>query len=126
MVRNPYRLLTRMPWTVKNISPKMLNPYLASIGRCELALGMGAPIGQYVGQKLATLSSRHVTTDLEYVAKQQNYRPRRAHLVPSSDDARNSYAEAWNISPDLQKVLENVEISMHVDVPFLEERPYDQ
>lgn len=127
MVRNPYRLLTRMPWTVKDLSPRQLKPYLASIGRCELALGMGAPIGQYIGQKLAALSDKHILTDLEWVAKQQNYKPRRAHLVPPTAKVRDSYAAAWGISPDQQRVLEGVHVELlTVDVLPIEERPYDQ
>lgn len=126
MVRNPYRLITRMPWTVKNLGKQQRLAYLASIGRCEVALGMGAPIGQYLGLQLSKLSGRHITTDLEWVAKQQNFRPRRAHLVEPTLRARESYAEAWGVSIDLQKVIEASTIALTVDVPCIEERPFDQ
>lgn len=126
MVRNPYRLLTRTPWTVKNIPQSKVLPYLASIGRCELALGMGAPIGQYIGQQLASLSNKHIETELEWVARQQNYRPRRAHLVPPSSEARSSYTDAWGISADLQMEIENCTIVLSAEVEHVEERPFSQ
>ncbi|UHR49843.1 MAG: RNA-dependent RNA polymerase [Fushun naranga aenescens tombus-like virus 1] len=127
MVRNPYRLLLRTPWTVKQLTQRQLLPYMASVGRCELALGMGAPIGQYLGEKLAQLSHRHVITDLEYVAKQQHYRPLRAHLVPPSDAARESYYQAWNINPDQQREIEGSDICYPGTLSYyLEERPFVQ
>lgn len=126
MVRNPYRMILRLPWTTKVLSTKGVKPYLASVGRCELALGMGAPIGQYFGHKLSELSSRHVTTSLEWVAKQQLFRPRRAHLVPPTHSARESYYEAWGISPEDQIKIETSGISMEVDLAVShEERPFD-
>lgn len=126
MVRNPLRMLTRTPWTVKQLSPKRKVDYMASIGRCELALGMGAPIGQYIGAKLAQLSNKHVVTDLEWVAKQQFLRPRRAMLLTPTLRARESYALAWGISPHDQCEIEKAEISLDVEVPFFEERPFVQ
>jgi len=128
MVRNPYRLLLRMGWTTKVVAARKIKPYLASIGRCELALGMGAPIGQYIGHKLSLLSDKHIDTDLEWVAKQQQYRPRRAKLVEPTLRARSSYAEAWGISIEQQLEIEATGISLDVDVSALnvEERPYDQ
>lgn len=126
MVRNPYRLLTRIPWTVKNLSPSKELPYLASVGRCEMALGMGAPIGQYIGYKLSCLSKQHIETDLEWVARQQNYRPRRAYLLPPSSRARSSYADAWGLTADQQVEIENVSILPCADFGHVEERPFSQ
>jgi len=126
MTRNPYRVLTRMPWTTLNIGPKKLPKHLASIGRCEMAMGMGAPIGQYIGHQLSQLSNKHIKTDLEYVARQQMYRPLRARLVPPSDDARASYEEAWGLSPDFQRYLETATINFNISLLPIEETPFLQ
>lgn len=124
MIRNPYRMITRTPWTVKTLPKRRVNEYLASIGRCEMALGMGAPIGQYIGHKLSLLSKRHVVTHLEYVAKQQNYRPSRAYLKPPNRDARQSYFEAWGITIEQQLAIEASDIMFNVDIESIEERPF--
>jgi hypothetical protein len=126
MTRNPYRVLTRMPWTTLNLGPKKLPKHLASIGRCEMAMGMGAPIGQYIGYQLSLLSDRHINTDLEYVAKLQMYRPTRAHLVSPSEDARYSYEEAWGLSPDFQRYLESATINFDISLLPIEETPFLQ
>lgn len=125
MVRNPLRTLLRTPWTTKQLTKKNTPHYLASIGRCELALGMGAPIGQYLGYKLSQLSSRHIVTDLEYVAKQQQYRPLRAKLVPPSSEARISYFEAWGITPGQQIAIEKCDVLLGGSMSYyFEEKPF--
>lgn len=125
MVRNPLRLILRTPWTTKQLTTRNIPHYLSSVGRCELALGMGAPIGQYLGYKLAQLSNRHINTDLEYVARQQLYRPLRAKLVPPSDRARTSYFEAWGISPEQQVLIESGDIVLGGNQSYyFEEQPF--
>ncbi len=127
MIRNPIRTLVRTPWTVKReMGEKKTLAYLASIGRCEMALGRGAPIGQYLGEKLASLSSRHIRTDLEWLAKQEFVRPLKASVVHPDDRARTSYALAWGISPDQQVEIEQCTLRLQVDVGFHEERPFEQ
>lgn len=125
-VRNPYRLLVRTPWTVKERWAKRRNDYLASIGRCEMALGMGLPIGQYLGSTLAALSSRHVTTDLEYVARRQYVKPLKAKVVPPTAECRASYEEAWGVSPDMQERIEKLTIRLPVLDYEVEETPFLQ
>lgn len=125
-VRNPYRLLVRTPWTVKERWALKRDIYLASIGRCEMALGMGLPIGQYLGQTLAALSSRHVVTDLEYVARRQYVKPLKAVVVQPTAECRASYEDAWGIAPEMQMRIESLAIRLPLLDYTVEETPFLQ
>lgn len=123
-VRNPLRLLSRLPWTVREEWARKPKVYLASVGRCELALGMGLPVGQYIGGLLAGLSDKHILTPLEYVAKLQAMRPRNAFIVHPSDECRMSYEKAWGLSPDEQRSLEAMNITECTEDAVEEEFPF--
>lgn len=126
MVRNPYRTITRMPWTTKEISSKNVNTYLASIGDCEVALGLGLPIGQFIGDKLRGLTTKRTLVDLHYVANREFVRPHRARVVAPTQECRLSYFDAWDISPEQQVVLETQELlfDFELDESTFEERPF--
>jgi hypothetical protein len=125
MVRNPYRTLMRTPWTVKSFSVKQQPIYLASIGDCEVALGLGLPIGQYVGDKLRSFSEKRMVTDLHYVANKEYVRPRRAQVIQPTYECRLSYQEAWGISPDEQIEIETCTLSRKVSLEVdFEEFPF--
>jgi hypothetical protein len=130
LVRNPYRMLARMPWTVKDnkqLGPKYVAKYLASIGRCEVALGMGLPIGQFIGQQLARLSNKSTRVDLQYVANREYVKPRNATFVPPSNMARESYAAAWGIPVEQQLEIERWEVNLDIKpVDVNEEHPFIQ
>lgn len=106
MVRNPNRLLSRLPWIVYNLHPNCHDRYLKSVGMCEMALGIGLPIGQYIGDKLRVRSrKRYMITDLHYVAIRENVKPTKVKLVQPTIEARESYARAWDISvPDQLRI----------------------
>lgn len=107
MVRNPARMLARTPWTVRNLTPKQVPKYLASIGDCALALGLGLPIEQYVGHKLSKLSTKRMRTELTYAANREFIKPGKAKLTPPNPECRQSYARAWGISVEQQLHIES-------------------
>jgi hypothetical protein len=125
-VRNPLRLMSRTPWTTREQWSKKREVYLASIGRCELALGMGMPIGQYLGSRLSELSEKSMRTQLDYVAMREFVRPRKAHVIPPSLECRLSYEAAWGISPTEQIYLENLSIHVPSEEVYAEEFPCSQ
>lgn len=124
-VRNPLRILARSQWTVKEQWARKPKVYLASIGRCEIALGMGYPVGQYLGSKLAAFSNKHIITDLEYCANRQFMRPRAAHVVPPTDECRASYELAWGLTPDEQLTIESLTL-LPPSESIAEEYPFRQ
>lgn len=98
MVRNPARMLNRLPWYVGKIHPKHRVNYLYSVGLCELALGMGLPVGQFIGHKLSQLDGKYIITPTHYSANQMAYKPGRARLIEPSRAVRESYELAWGVS----------------------------
>lgn len=125
-VRNPLRIMSRTPWTVREHWSKRREDYLASIGRCEMALGMGLPVGQYLGNKLASLSRKTITTQLDYVAKREFVKPHKARLVEPTWECRLSYEEAWGLSPYEQLTLEATPILLETTDIEEEEYPLRQ
>lgn len=122
-VRNPVRLMSRTPWTTREQWSKKREVYLASIGRCEIALGMGMPVGQYLGEKLSALSTKSMQTQLDYVARREYVRPGKARVVPPSLECRLSYEAAWGLSPPEQMYLENLSIHLPFEEVYAEEYP---
>lgn len=111
MVRNPARLLARLPWIVYNLPPSCWDRYLKSVGMCEMALGVGLPIGQYIGQTLSKLSNKkYMITDLHYVATREFQRPTSVRVITPTQVARESYEEAWGLDQATQLLYESATI----------------
>lgn len=111
MVRNPVRMLERIQWGVGKFNKRYVNNYLTSVGHCCMSIGMGLPVEQYIGSKLANLGGKIVRTPLTYCANRMPMRPGRAYIVEPSMNVRLSYELAWGISPREQLILENSCIS---------------
>ncbi len=131
MIRNPLRVLARLPWIVKKQPPARDLQWLKSIGMCELSLGCGLPVMQAIAEKLIALSpKKYVVTPLHYLAKGEVMKPWKVKSYPVSAEARISYAEAWDISPEKQLEYENIcftEVSSHPMIKFIEwggDRPF--
>lgn len=125
-VRNPLRILLRTPWTVRTDWLRKREVYLASVGRCEIALGMGLPVGQYLGAKLACLSHRHMETQLDYVAKRQYVKPNKARVIEPTMECRLSYERAWDLSIEQQLYIEKLAIRLPTVDVDVEEFPFIQ
>lgn len=126
MVRNPARLLARLPWAVQQVTPQCRGKYLRSVGLCEIALGVGLPIAQHIGEKLSKLGKGYMVTGNHYMASKEYIRPTRARLIEPTMEARMSYARAWGISVEEQLRIEAVEIELPElgDLRTFDEVPY--
>lgn len=98
LVRNPFRLMARLPWAIRTITPKIKGKYLRSIGLCEMSLGVGLPIGQFIGDTLSKMGSGYMITGNHYRAKLEYMKPERVQLIPPSPLARMEYQMTWGIS----------------------------
>lgn len=108
-VRNPRRTLARMPWLTRRNNLMCLNRYMKSLGMCEVALSLGIPVTQALGEKLMQSGSgKYLQTELHYQAKQEYIKPWNVKPVPIRDITRESYYLAWDITPDEQRSLEAV------------------
>jgi len=131
MVRNPLRVLARLPWIVKKQPPARDLQWLKSVGMCELSLNCGLPVMQAIAEKLIALSpKKYVVTPLHHLAKGEVMKPWKVKACPITLEARISYAEAWGISVEQQREYENVQfvpVESHPMITFMDwggERPY--
>jgi len=109
MVRDPFRVLARLPWVVKRNHLPIIPRYVKSVGMCELALNMGIPVLQSVACALIEFGSgAYVKTDRHYLAKLSKIKPWHARAVPISQVTRESFERAWGISVEEQLELETV------------------
>lgn len=124
MVRNPTRMLSRTPWVVGDKHPRYVKNFLTSLGMCMLSLGMGLPVEQFVGYKLAQLGGKYIESPLHYSANKMFMRPKRARVIVPSMDTRLSYERAWGIPIGEQLAMENMGVTLGVDLgPYLD---YDE
>jgi len=111
MVRDPQRVLARIPWIVKKQPVSRDAQWLKSVGMCELALNMGLPVMQAVAERLIELSpKKYIATPLHYTASNEYIKPWRAEPRPITAEARASYERAWGISPQEQHEYEKLAI----------------
>jgi hypothetical protein len=124
MVRNPTRMLSRTPWVVGDKHPKYVNNFLTSLGMCMLSLGMGLPVEQFIGDKLARLGGKYIDTPLHYSANKMFMRPKHARVIIPTTLTRLSYERAWGIPVGEQLKLEASEIVLDKALePYLD---YDE
>lgn len=118
MVRDPMRVLARLPWVVKRNHLPIIPRYVKSVGMCELALNMGIPVLQAVASALIEFGSgSYIKTDRHYLAKLSKVKPWHARSVEVRQVTRESFARAWGISVEEQLELEKVTLSKpEVDV----------
>jgi hypothetical protein len=124
MVRNPRRVLSRTPWVVKRNHLNVVGRYLKSLGLCELALSAGMPVTQSLALKLiARGSGAYMITELHHQAMREYIQPTHAKARQISEECRESYARAWNISIGEQLELEAGEL---VNPTSLVETTYEE
>jgi hypothetical protein len=116
LVRNPNRLLARLPWIVGPIHGR--NPWdiMASAAQCEISLGYGLPIGQYIGHNVHEYSRNmggkfKLNCVMEYRHKQERMKPGKLEPVECAPGVRASYERAWGISISQQYIIENAKIA---------------
>lgn len=109
MVRDPRRVIARLPWVVKRSHLPIINRYIKSVGMCELALNIGIPVMQPLAAALIKFGSgEYIKTDRHYLAKLSKIKPWHAREVPIRQVTRESFAKAWDIPIEEQLELEKV------------------
>lgn len=109
LVRNPWRVLARLPWVVKRNHLPIIPRYVKSVGMCELAMNTGIPVIQTVATAMIEFGSgSYIKTDRHYLAKLSKIKPWHARAVPIRQITRESFAKAWDVSVEEQLKLESV------------------
>lgn len=130
MVRNPERVLARLPWIVRPLPQNCHDRYKRSIGMCELAMSSGLPVMQSIAERLIECSTkRYMITDYHLRAVAEGLDPCKARSRPVTAEARQSFERAWGVSVDQQLAWERMQLTMPViDLSAYEavggERPY--
>nr|WKV34341.1 MAG: RNA-dependent RNA polymerase [Riboviria sp.] len=115
MARSPDRILRRAGWSTKRFGKKRVADYLFSLGMGECAINYGLPIGYALGTKLKQTAIEASNRPVKMLPinrkKYISYTRQKYWQSPEpavvDDIARNSYAEAWGITPDDQIEIEN-------------------
>lgn len=126
LVRNPWRMLARIQWAIQAPSARQRTKYLRSVGLCEMALGVGLPIGQYIGSTLSKMGTGYMVTSNHHRAMQENIRPSNVRLITPSLTARMEYQDTWGISIAEQLRIESTGICLPTTEALygFDEEPY--
>lgn len=130
LVRNPARMLARLPWLVGPINGRSPWNIVASAAQCEISLGYGLPIGQYVGHNVFLYASskggRYKSNCVaDWRHKMERMKAGNLKPVECAPGVRASYERAWGIPIPHQYIIEHAIISP----PFEEEwdhTPFDR
>nr|BBN50999.1 hypothetical protein 3 [Korle-bu Aedes virus] len=123
MVRNPHRLMARLPWVVGPRETDAIDDIIYSTGLCEISLGVGLPVAQYLGRALAERGGKYRRTELHYRAMLEKVKPQKAQVVEPSAETRMSYETAWGLSIAEQLQLENIKL-VDVEAEQSDEFPF--
>lgn len=111
LVRNPDRLMSRAPWVVGPLMGTRPWSIIASAGQCEIALGLGLPIGQYLGQKMFNLGVANggkfdSKLRSSVMASREKMKPGKLRVVDCAPGVRSSFELAWGIDIPTQLSIE--------------------
>jgi len=123
MVRNPMRMITRLPWLIGRYGEKYKKNYIYSVGLCMMSIGCGLPVEQYIGEQLSKGGGLYKVTSQHHPASKMQFKPGRAKVIEPSVRTRQSYWQAWNITPQEQERLENLQYCQPTS-SGLEEQPF--
>jgi len=117
MVRNPERFLLRSEWTVQPHAVSFLPRLVTSVGRCELACGIGIPVIQPLSLAMIKAGGNHKTwRGLEAYkrAAMERWSPDRAERAAReiTAESRASFEKAWGISPEEQVAMESAQLQL--------------
>jgi len=111
MIRNPMRVIARLPWLVKRNHLNVIPRYLKSVGMCEMVLNLGIPVMQEIARTLISKGSgKYMKTDRHYLAKLSKIKPWNVKPVPIRQVTRESFEKAWGITIEEQMKLEKVSV----------------
>lgn len=123
MVRNPARFLLRSEWTVMPHSEAFIPRLVSSIGRCELACGLGVPVIQALAWKMVQAGGiRHrlwTGIDSWRKARMEAWLPDKAERAMRvvTDESRASFERAWGIGPVEQRRMEAATLTLSGTTP---------
>jgi len=105
MVRNPARVITRMPWTTRNYNAKALARLTRTIGWCELVCNTGVPVLQaYSTWFMQQGRGRMMRAHMEARALLEDTQCLHMPVLMST---RLSFEEAWGIPVQRQFTMED-------------------
>lgn len=124
MVRNPYRVLKRVNWTVKKFPKHLDGNYLKAVMACESALNEGIPVmGPLSVRSYNSIHCKNrkkrIETDLDYQVKALGKSLDFLYEAEIHPDTRASFEEAWEIDYHEQIRLENMRMVMPCD-PYVD------
>lgn len=105
-VRNPFRLLSRTPWTIKKCTETYRRRLIYSLGMCEGAIGVGIPIAQQFAKALRELVGVQKLVPLEEIAYGSRWRGYSDATSMVTADTRESYFRAFGLTPEYQMAVE--------------------
>nr|AMO03229.1 putative polymerase [Corseley virus] len=123
MCRNPIRVLTRMRFTVKKLTHNVIKPYIKAVCQAESALNEGLPVMGPLASKWSRIRARVYRGDLDQDIHLKLMKKNRLTTYESkvTDDTRESYYLAWDISPKEQEQLETLTMLLEFTGPTLEQ-----
>lgn len=130
LVRNPHRLIARLPWIVGPIHGR--NPWdiMASAAQCEISLGYGLPVGQYVCSNIYEFAKANggaykQNCLVEYRHRQERMKPGKLQPAECAPGVRASYERAWAVSIAQQHIIENAAIKLPTEEEW-DHLPFDR
>lgn len=116
MCRNPVRILTRMRWTVKNITTRTRLPYIKAICQAESAVNQHVPVmGPLSATWARSLRTRRYRgpLDQDWLLKLHGASRLTTYDSHVSYESRISFERAWGISIPEQLHLEALTMQLH-------------
>jgi hypothetical protein len=112
MIRDPYRVLSRTLTDTRYLHTNAYKKYIASVGECLMCCFSGVPVLQEFAARCLEFSTERVNithTGIYYHAKHEPTRD----YAPVQASSRASFHRAYDIHPDLQLLLEEIQIPDH-------------
>lgn len=109
MVRNFRRVLERLPYTIRSYKGKGWDTYVLGVALCESILSAGVPILWAISKSLSRSLPNVKDIKLHLLEQELRWKiMREPHVshVPITEEARASYAYAFNVTPTEQVLLE--------------------
>jgi len=116
MARKPARVMGRTSWTTKEYGPSKTRAFINTLGLCERAASFGVPIASTMATRMIEAASTKKMVEINPWLRDQYLKFKRPWKIGHPDislEARLSFQEAWDISPEEQIDIEN---SIKVDI----------
>lgn len=108
MVRNPIRVLSRLPYSIQQLQgARAWRSYARGVAECEVVMGRGVPVFGAMSESML----KQFKHDKAWMpaAEKRKYEYESASALTDctiSDDTRRSFDSAWHISAEEQRAME--------------------